>query len=246
MTRFQEVLFAAACAAWLLPASGARAQSAPPLNSQQVWTEKDKADFLHYLNSNAPMPSGQSQVKATAARSGESWSYREAQAVELGPASTMIFPFTGNGHATTAASLPGVRALYEKHFFPWLRGYGGLEAEALHQTRTDGAQGKLTRWAVPLGVEFALVPLATPQTRYVLLRLGIAVSDVAGADKRSSFAAPVLGTSAAWDLGLGYEWQIPDTTWRLNAALDGLRSMGDRGGVGYYGLGMTAAAAYTF
>ncbi len=244
MARFQAIFFAAAGAAWLLPASGARAQSAPPLNSQQVWTEKDKADFLHYLDSNAPMPSG-GQVKA-AGRSKESWSYREAQAIEIGPASTMIFPFTGNGHATTVAALPGVRVLYEKHFFPWLRGYGGLEGEALRQTRTDGAQGKLTRWAVPLGVEFALVPLATPQTRYVLLRLGLAVSDVAGADKRSSFAAPILGTSAAWDLGLGYEWQIPDTTWRLNAALDGLRSMGDRGGVGYYGLGMTLAAAYTF
>jgi hypothetical protein len=99
---------------------------------------------------------------------------------------------------------------------------------------------------VPAGLEFALVPLSTPQTRYVLLRLGAVAANVSGTANRGDFAAPILGASAAWDLGLGYEWQIADSRWRINAALDGLHSISNRSNISYYGLGGTLAAVYTF
>ena len=55
-----------------------------------------------------------------------------------------------------------------------------------------------------------------------------------------------MGPSAAWNLGLGYEWQFANSNWRLNAAFDGLRSIANHSGVAYWGFGSTIAAAYTF
>jgi len=215
----------------------------PSLGDQQVWTQQDKATFLHYLNSNKPMVSG--QVREVSLAENGLAAPHSAWSLELGPASTTLFPFSERGGEPTARGTLGVRALYERHLTPWLRAYAGLEAESLRQARTDGSTAELMRWSVPAGIEFALVPLATPQTRYVLLRVGLDASQVSGAPG-SDFSSPIVGTSAAWDIGLGYEWQIPNTSWRVNAALDGLRSMGDRNGVGYYGLGTTLALVRTF
>jgi len=189
------------------------------------------------------MPAG--QVRQVYLTENRSTSSHAAWSLELGPASTTLFPFSEKGGEPTARGTLGARALYERHLTPWLRAYAGLEAESLRQNRTNGSTAELMRWSVPAGIELALVPLATPQTRYVLLRLGLAASQVSGAPG-SDFSSPIVGTSAAWDVGLGYEWQIPNTSWRVNAALDGLRSIGDRNGVGYYGLGTTVALVKTF
>jgi hypothetical protein len=237
--RLQGVLLLLAAAA--LPA---RSQTLPPLDAQKTWTDADKKEFLKFLNSNAPLPSG--QVKAIAAARTEPAYSGPARAFEIGPAATSLFPYAGTGRASHAVSLPGGRILYERHYRPWLRGYVGVEGEDLRQKRLDGQTATLTRGAVPVGVEFALVPLDTPQTRCVLLRAGVVASDVTGPGRRGDFYAPVLGASAAWDVGLGYEWQIPDSRWRLNGAVDGLHSISNSHGVGYYGLGLSAAVAYTF
>ncbi|MFI5362513.1 MAG: hypothetical protein ACHQ49_11130 [Elusimicrobiota bacterium] len=221
----------------------ARAQTLPPLDQQKVWTEADKKDFLQYLNSNQPAPTGTVRDVGVPAAGG--FSSRSAQALELGPDFVALFPLAGNRYAPTVVSQPGGRALYERHFAPWVRAYAGIEVNPLRQKRLDDQWTDLTRWSVPAGLEFALVPLSMPQTRCVLLRLGIAASDVAGPGARSDFNAPLMGTSAAWNLGLGYEWQIPDSRWRLNAAVDGLRSF-TRNTTGYYGLGATAAVVLTF
>ena len=228
----------------LAGASPARAQASPPLTQQPAWTEQDKAEFLRYLNSTA-MPTGSVSKTAASPATEAEWSDRAARSVELGPTSLLLFPYSGN-HYSGAADGGGGRLLLEQHFRPWLRAYAGLEVDQLKQKELGGQTADLTRWAAPVGLEFALVPLATPQTRYVLMRLGVAPSEVVGPGGRSSYAAPVLGGSAAWDLGLGYEWQISDSRWRVNAALDGLRSIANRGGVSYYGLGAHVAAVYTF
>jgi hypothetical protein len=225
-------------------AAGARAQTLPPLDQQKAWTDADKKQFLNYLNSNAPAPKG--DVKAVSAPAGQDWSYHPARALEIGPTSMTLFPFAGNRYASTVGPSVGGKILAEQHLVPWFRGYAGFEAEPLRQKRTDGTYAGLTRFAVPVGLEFALVPLSTPETRYVLLRAGISASEITGAGHASDFSAPLLGTSAAWNLGLGYEWQFADSNWRLNGALDGLRSIANRSGTGYYGLGLTVAAAYTF
>ncbi len=215
----------------------------PSLGDQRAWTQQDKVTFLHYLNSNKPMISG--QVREVSLSENSLAAPHAAWSLELGPASTTLFPISGNGGGAPARGGFGARALYERHLTPWLRAYAGLEAESLSQARMNGSSADLMRWTVPAGIELALVPLATPQTRYVLLRVGLAASQVSGAPA-SDFSSPIVGTSTAWDVGLGYEWQIPDSNWRINAALDGLRSMGDRDGVGYYGLGAAAALVRTF
>lgn len=248
--KFQGIFLALAAVA-LAASPCVRAEKPPPLSRQQTWTEKDKADFLKYLNSNQPSASGQSKElvlpsEQKAAEAGKKWSSHAARALEIGPAATVIYPFTQEGHIVTATPMYGGRMLYVQHFRPWIRGYLGLEVSAMRQRHKDDTWGRMTRWAVPVGLEFALVPLATPQTRYVLLRMGVVGSHVASPDQRSDFVAPIIGDSAAWNIGLGYEWQLADSNWRVNAAFDGLRAMEKKDEVGYYGLGGTIGLAYTF
>jgi hypothetical protein len=235
-----------AAAIFFLAAAAVRAQTAPSLGTQPNWTDADKAEFLRYLNSNAPMPSGAVSKAGPAASSADESNFHTARSLELGPASVVLFPFSGNHIGGTATGGPGARLVFEQHFEPWLRFYAGLEGETMRQREIGGQTASLTRWAAPAGLEFALVPLSTPQTRYVLIRLGIAPSNVSSAANRGDFSTPVLGASAAWDAGLGYEWQIAETPWRINAALDGLRSISNRSNISYYGLGGTIAAVYTF
>jgi hypothetical protein len=242
--KFQGIGRILLCAGLSALAAGARAQTLPPLDQQKAWTEADKQQFLNYLNSNSPAPKG--DVKDVAAPAGQNWSEHPARALEAGPASITLFPFSGNRYSGTVGPAAGGKILAEQHLVPWFRGYAGFEAEPLRQRRSDGAYAGLTRFAAPVGLEFALVPLSTPETRYVLLRAGIAASEITSSVKGSAFNTPLVGTSAAWNIGLGYEWQFANSNWRLNAALDGLRSIASRGGTGYYGLGMTTAAAYTF
>jgi hypothetical protein len=54
------------------------------------------------------------------------------------------------------------------------------------------------------------------------------------------------GWHAAWNLGLGYEWQIPDTRWRMHVLAEGCRSFVRHDSPEFYRLGLTAGAAYTF
>jgi hypothetical protein len=216
------------------------------LGAQQSWTEADKAEFLRYLNSNAPLPNGQVAKTAATASDDAGWSSHAARSLALGPASVVIHPYPGGRYSGAVDGGPGARAVFEQHLEPWLRLYAGLEAETLDQKERNGQTASLTRLAAPMGVEFALVPLSTPQTRYVLLRLGLAPANVSGATNGGDFATPILGASAAWDLGLGYERQIADSRWRINAALDGLHSISNRSDVSYYGLGGALAAVYTF
>jgi hypothetical protein len=227
-------------------AAAARAQTLPPLDAQKTWTDADKAEFLKYLNSNAPLPAGSVSRAAPEASSDLEFTSRAARSLELGPATTSLFPYSGGHYSGTVDGGPGARVVFEQHYEPWMRFYAGLEGETLYQKERNGQTASLTRWAAPAGVEFALVPLSTPQTRYVLMRLGVAPAAVSAAANRNEFSTPILGASMAWDLGLGYEWQIPDSRWRINAAIDGLHSISNRDDVSYYGLGATLAVVYTF
>lgn len=242
--RFQGV-FLLWAAVIVAPAARVSARELPPLNDQKDWTDQEKREFLDYLEASQPMPKGKARKIALPKGEGASGAERPAWAVEVAPATATIFPFDRKGYGATADGLLGARALYERHFFTWMRGYAGFEGVPMRERESGGGTADLTRWAVPLGLEFALVPLGTPQTRYVVLRAGVEAADVTGAPS-GAFSAPMTGPSAAWDVALGYEWQIPDTRWRMNAALDGLHSITNPGGVGYVGFGATAALAYTF
>lgn len=239
-------VFTAFLCAGLFSGAASAAETPPPLDQQRAWTPADKAQFLRYLGSSAPaLPAG--DVKSAGAPPAEGYaSFRAARSISVSPTYLQLFPYAGSRYGGTVHDGAGGKVLLERHVRPWLRTYAGLEYDPLSQRRLDGSTARLTRWAVPAGVEFALVPLATPQTRYVLLRLGAVASDITGPGSRADFAAPVLGTSAAWDMGLGYEWQIADSRWRVNAAVDGLRSIASRGGVAYYGMDTTLGVVFTF
>jgi hypothetical protein len=226
-----------------LPAARVAAQQVPPLGDQKDWTDQDKREFLDYLRSNQPMPKG--EARDIALPRGTVAAERPAWALELAPATVTIYPYDKNGYGSTAGGLLGARALYERHFFTWVRGYAGFEGVPMDEKESSGATADLVRWAIPVGLEFALVPLGTSQTRYVILRAGVEAADMTGAPA-GSFLTPLTGPSAAWDVALGWERQIPDTHWRMNIALDGLHSITSPGGVGYVGFGATAALAYTF
>ena len=63
----------------------------------------------------------------------------------------------------------------------------------------------------------------------------------------SQFKTPLLGWQGTWTAGLGYEWQIPDTRWRLHATADTYYSLAHRRGRSqFFGVGLAAGAAYTF
>ena len=218
----------------------------PPMHDQKAWTEADKAKFLQFLNTKGgAMPTGEVAAGAPATE-GFAYASQPARSIQFSPTFLQLYPISSGHYSGTVYGPPGAKVLLERHITPWLRTYAGLEYDGMSQRKRDGETSRLSRWAVPVGVEFALVPLATPQTRYVLIRLGLVASEVVGPGKRGDYDAPLLGGTAAYDLGLGYEWQIADTPWRVNATFDGLRSISSRAGVDYYGLGMTAGVVYTF
>jgi hypothetical protein len=235
---------------WLLlalalsAAEPAYAQRPPPLDRQDAWSESDKKAFLRYLNSNAPAPTG--QVKETPAPAyGSRYVTRKARYLTLELVSDTLFPIDDNGKVSTLPTTVGGRLLAGGHLFTWIRYYAGLEYTPLQQEKLSGGTASLSHVQVPVGLEFALIPLGTPQTRYVLLRGGLVGHYVSGGDK-ADFAAPLLGSSLAWTLGLGYEWQIPDSRWRLHLLAEGYKSTSRIDGVGYYGAGLTAGVARTF
>jgi len=227
-----------------LPAP-AFAQDPPAMNRQDAWTDSDKKAFLRYLNSNAPAASGQVKEFAAPASSGRSYA-RKARYLTLEVLSDTLVSVDPAGKGTSLPAALGGRLIAGGHLFTWIRYYAGAQYSRLKQERLDGTTAHLTHVMVPLGLEFALIPLGTPQTRYVLLRAGVAVSNVSGSGSKADFAAPLLGSTLAWNLGLGYEWQVPDSRWRLHLLAEGYKSVGKKEGVGYYGAGVTAGVARTF
>ena len=227
-------------------AAAAKNTNLPSMHDQKAWTEADKAKFLQFLNTTGGSMPGGDVAAGTPGTEGFGYVSHAARSLEFSPTFLNLYPMSSQRYSGTVHGTVGAKMLVERHVTPWLRWYAGLEYDGLHQRKRDGETSRLSRWAVPAGVEFALVPLATPQTRYVLIRLGLVACDVVGAGKRGDYEAPLLGATVAYNLGLGYEWQIADTPWRVNATFDGLRSIANRAGVAYYGLGLTAGVAYTF
>ena len=229
----------------LLLASAAAAQNPPPMNRQDAWTESDKKAFLRYLDSNAPAPpTGQVKEVETPAY-GNRYVAHKARYLTLEAASDSVFPIDANNKVTSLPASIAGRLVAGGHLFTWIRYYAGIQYSSIRQQELSGKKDSLNHIQVPVGLEFALIPLGTPQTRYVLLRAGIAGNNVSGADK-SKFAAPLIGSSLAYTLGLGYEWQIADSRWRLHLLAEGYKSIETTNGVGYYGAGLTAGVARTF
>ncbi len=226
----------------LLGATLPRAGSLPDLHHQAAWGDKEKKEFLGFLKSNQPMPSG--QVKYTSPESPQR-SPSKARYASLGMAADTMMIDAGGGKTRTESTTIGPKLLVGGHLFSWVRYYSGVKYNHIGQDKLDGTRAHLTHIAIPAGLELALIPLGTPQTRYVLLRGGVSEHFFSGPAKKSDFKAPLLGWHSAWNLGLGYEWQFANSPWRFHTLAEGYRSFAG-GGVAFYGLGLTAGFVYTF
>lgn len=213
-----------------------RAQKLPDMRDQGSWGEKDKQEFLKYLRSNQQLPVTGDVKNVPVGKGGRAVS-RRARYLTLGAFSDKM---------NTGKTCYGPELLAGGHLFSWIRYYGGLKYTGIKRDKLDGTAENLAHFEIPAGIEFALIPLGTPQTRYVLLRFGVSEHYFAGSAKSSDFKPSLKGWHPAWNAGLGYEWQIPDTRWRFNIVADAYKSFGGGNNPYFYGIGLKTGLAHTF
>lgn len=229
----------------LIAALAAPLSAGPDLTKQGSWSDGDKKAFLKYLKSGEAAPV-MGQVKDVTVAAGEEAPIRKARYMTLEMASDSIFTATAAGAVNNETSSIGPRLLVGGHIFTWMRYYTGLQYNSMSQERLDGSRSLVGHYQVPFGVEFALIPLGTPHTRYVLLRAGVTAHDFRASDDKVNFTTPLNGWAGSWNLGLGYEWQIHDSRWRLHALAEGYKSFLLENSARFYGVGATLGVAYTF
>lgn len=222
----------------------ARAASLPDLKSQSAWTEKEKQEFLGFLKSSQQLPVI-GQVKYVSPQKGGRSGFSKARYASLALETDTMILDAGGGRSKTGTTTIGPKLLVGAHLFSWVRYYTGLKYNRIGQDKLDGTRAQLSHLEIPLGVELALIPLGTPQTRYVLLRGGVSEHYFNGPATKADFKTPLLGWRPAWNLGLGYEWQFDNSNWRFHSLAEGYRSFAV-GGTQFYGLGLTGGFVYTF
>lgn len=222
----------------------ARSATLPDLKGQASWTEKEKQEFLGFLKSNQQLPVT-GQVKYVAPQKGGGRGFSKARYASLALETDTLILDYGGGRTKTEAATIGPKLLVGGHMFSWVRYYAGLQYNRIGQDKLDGTRAQVSHLQAPLGVELALIPLGTPQTRYVLLRGGVSEHYFSGPGKKADYKAPLLGWRPAWNLGLGYEWQFAGSNWRFHSLAEGYRSFSS-GGTRFYGAGLTAGFVYTF
>jgi hypothetical protein len=236
----KNLLFALLLSCACAPAFAA---ALPDLRSQADWTDKEKKEFLDFLKSGQQAPA-YGQVKYVAPEKGGSSSTSKARYLTLELATdTMILQ--KDGSSATGGTTVGPRLIAGGHLFSWVRYYAGLQYNKIGQGRADGTSVQTAHLQVPAGLELALIPLGTPQTRYVLLRGGLSEHYFSGGAGGAGFKRPLSGWRAAWNLGLGYEWQFDSSSWRFHALAEGYRAF-PGGGTQFSGLGLTAGFVRTF
>lgn len=220
-----------------------KAEQVPDLGRQDRWTDSDKKSFLRYLKSNQSLPV-LGQVKEVDQPA--PYRVRKAAYLTLNAASDTVFVFSGTqDRLKTESTSIGPKLILGGHLFSWIRYYAGAQYNKFEQQKLDGTKARLVHYQVPVGLELALIPLGTPHTRYVVLRGGAAAHWIDGEAVKSDFEVPLMGFQRTWNLGLGYEWQISDSRWRLHAVAEGYRSWGNSSSSKFYGLGLSAGFVYT-
>jgi len=221
----------------------------PDLDHQEAWGDKEKKEFLQYLRSGqgAATDAQNKSVKTTAPAGGYAPA-RKPRFLTLSFATDSVITVPGNGYVRREGTGFGPKILVGAHLFTWLRYYGGAEFTRFDQQLVDGSKALVTHLQFPVGLEVALVPLGTAQTQYLLLRGGVALhSFEASHHSASDFRSPLLGQQTSVNAGLGYEWQIPDTRWRINTLMEGYKYLARQGSTArFYGLGFTLGTVYTF
>lgn len=218
------------------------AQSLPDLKNQAAWSEKEKQEFLKFLKSGQQTPVF-GDVKQTSQKSGPE-SLSRARYLTLEGIGESFMPVDGTGRLYTGKPEFGARALVGGHLFSWIRYYTGLQFNNITLKSNSGSVTHPAHFTIPAGIELALIPLGTPQTRYAILRFGASAHYINGSAKKSDLTTNVLGWNGAWNAGLGYEWQLDNSNWRLHALAEGYRSFGTK--PRFYGAGFTLGLVRTF
>ena len=235
--RFSILLAAALCA----PAAFAQ-----DLNHQDVWSEGDKKAFLNYLKSGKEGAVTGSVKEVPGAAEETVVKVRKARYATLELASDTVFTVAPSGALANQSTSFGPRLLVGGHLFTWIRYYGGVQYNSMTMPQNSGQRALVSHVQIPLGLELALIPLGTPQTRYVLLRGGVTAHHFGSNADSGTFQTPLIGWQGSWNVGLGYEWQVPQTGWRLHLLAEGYKSFLLKDASRFYGVGLTGGVAYTF
>jgi len=220
------------------------AAALPDLGNQRSWGSSEKKAFIQFLESGKQIPvSG--NVKYISDRPEISSAHHKAKYVTLNLVANSIFTVGEDNVKHTISSNLGGKILIGGHLFSWVRYYTGFQYNALDQKMKNGQNARLNHYEFPIGMELALIPLGTPQTRYVILRGGVSAHYIEGNKHNTDFDNSLLGLRGSWNLGLGYEWQIPNTSFRFHALLEGMQSISKEKGSKFTGAGLTTGFVYT-
>ncbi len=227
-----------------LTAGLADAASLPDLKKQRAWGDGEKQQLLQYLNSGSkPKISGTvkgGEVKPATEEARRPW-YVNVSAV-----TDTVFTVGGGDALSRESTAVGPRLIVGGHLFSWVRLYGGAQYTRFRMRKLDDTRDLVNHLQIPIGVELALVPLGTPQTRYIVLRGGYSWHQFSSKTPRE-LKRPLDGWNGSWNLGLGYEWQIPETKWRVNALFEGYSSLlRQNNTVRFYGVGASIGAVWAF
>lgn len=227
------------------PSTLVMAQALPDLKNQAEWTEKEKQDFLKFLKSGQQVNITGEVKEVSHGKKGRQ-RLRKARYFTLNVIGDSLIIKSDDGKVDTEPMTIGGKVLIGGHLFSWVRYYGGLKYSKFSQDKIDGTKAKLSHFEIPAGIEFALIPLGTPHTRYVLMRAGFSYHNISGSAKESDFKTSMLGRHTAWNIGLGYEWQFSNSNWRFHVLTEACRSFSGNDTPEFYGLGFTTGLAYTF
>ncbi|MEK6543194.1 MAG: hypothetical protein AABZ44_01985, partial [Elusimicrobiota bacterium] len=206
--------------------SPAQSQRLPQMGQHKSWSDAEKKEFLSFIRSGKQAPAqGGTLTAATGAGALKQGGAHKARYITVDLVSDTLLTYDANGKLRSDNTSLGGRLLLGSHIFSWMRFYTGGQYSRMGRDRYDGMEARVEHWKLPAGLEFALIPLGTPQTRYVLLRAGASAHYFATKAEKTDFTVPLADWRGAWDLGLGYEWQIPGSRWRLHLSAEGYRSI---------------------
>lgn len=231
-------------AALLLSAPAPATAAAPDLRNQKAWGEAEKREFLKHLRSGKqPVVTG--TVKDMPQEEVRSRTVRKARFLSVAGFTDTLASDAG-GKVIAESTRLGGRVLVGGHLFSWVRYYTGVGYSNAGLRKVGGGRESVGHVQIPLGIELALVPLGTPQTRYVLLRGGVTVHHFGKTADPAALERPIEGWQGSWTAGLGYEWQIGGTPWRFNLLGEIYKSFVLEDSPQFLGGGLSTGFVYTF
>lgn len=205
------------------------AWSRPQLAGQQNWSKKDKDQFIQSIKGSGSIFDRNKKVAI---------SPRPEERAKIGNHDSKYIMMHYDGGRSLSLSTQnfgvnhyrhGPAIYFGNHLFSWIRYALGTEYHQVRMKMLPYDYYYLSEITIPLWFEFALIPLGSPHTRYLILRSGLQGNYLWGKTeeitqlnlnnpeiKTSTESPDVLGLSTYWITGLGYEWQLGENFWRVH------------------------------